>query len=409
MNDKLFYVDISRNLSISYQDFFHDLSSDEDYNSICESPDIYILLRSLAHSIINDQALTIIDRLDSNQPSNIIDKQFFSSNDRSIDVRSKLDSINRDLLNLRNWSLSLYSSGTTGSPKKITHDITTISKGLKVSDKHRNDVWGLAYNPSHIAGVQVFLQAFLNGNTIIRLFNLDNKQVSETMSENKVTHISATPTFYRLMLPSLNDPHQSMIRVTAGGEKLNQELRDQLATTFSNAKLTNVYASTELGSLLASENETFCINKKDNGKIKIDDGQLYVNSKELASIHSSTSIENWYATGDLVEIISKNPTTFKFIGRTGDLVNVGGYNVNLSSIEDSLLEIENVIDARVFAQKSSLIGNLICADVVVQNETIETGEITEYLNKKHHDHEIPRIIKFVDKIEHTRTGKKART
>lgn len=52
-----------------------------------------------------------------------------------------------------------------------------------------------------MAGLQVFFQAFANKNALINVFNKNRVEVYELLSEYHVTHISATPTFYRLLLP----------------------------------------------------------------------------------------------------------------------------------------------------------------------------------------------------------------
>ena len=65
----------------------------------------------------------------------------------------------------------------------------------------RDRVWAYAYNPTHMGGLQVFFQAFENQNTLVNVFNMQRYEVYEKMAGHRITHISATPTFYRLLLP----------------------------------------------------------------------------------------------------------------------------------------------------------------------------------------------------------------
>ena len=98
------------------------------------------------------------------------------------------------------FALTLFTSGTTGRPKQVTHSLEGLTRMLKVSASHEPNVWGLAYNPTHIAGVQVILQAFFNGNPLVNLFQASREEIVRALVEHKVTHLSATPSFYRLLL-----------------------------------------------------------------------------------------------------------------------------------------------------------------------------------------------------------------
>ena len=70
-----------------------------------------------------------------------------------------LDALANAVRNSRS-KIDLFTSGTTGKPRKISHTVQSLSRSVRVSDAHSDDVWGFAYHPSHIAGLQVFFQAF---------------------------------------------------------------------------------------------------------------------------------------------------------------------------------------------------------------------------------------------------------
>ena len=70
-----------------------------------------------------------------------------------------------------------------------------------------------------MAGLQVFFQAFENQNTLVNVFSLARNEVYSLIEKYSVTHISATPTFYRLLLP-FEKEYSSVQRITFwGGEK----------------------------------------------------------------------------------------------------------------------------------------------------------------------------------------------
>ena len=53
--------------------------------------------------------------------------------------------------------INLFTSGTTGRPTLVRHSLASLTRGVKISATHGDDRWAFAYNPTHVAGVQVFL------------------------------------------------------------------------------------------------------------------------------------------------------------------------------------------------------------------------------------------------------------
>ena len=58
--------------------------------------------------------------------------------------------------------LIMFTSGTTGEPKKIIHKIDSFLRSVKTGSENTNKVWGLCFSITHMAGLQVFFQAFFN-------------------------------------------------------------------------------------------------------------------------------------------------------------------------------------------------------------------------------------------------------
>ena len=86
----------------------------------------------------------------------------------------------------------------------------------------------------------------------------------------------------------------------------------------------------------------------------------------------------------------------------------GGYNVNPNEVEQALQEIDGIRAARVFAKKNSILGNIVCAEVVPSGGGADEASIRASLSKRLQPFKIPRIIKFVDALKFTKTGKLSR-
>ena len=304
--------------------------------------------------------------------------------------------------------ITIFTSGTTGQPKEVKHSIKSLSRAVKKDDKFKDNVWGFAYNPTHMAGLQVFFQAFCNENTLINIFNKERQYIFNCIREFNITHISATPTFYRLLLP-YEESYGSVRRITLGGEKSGENLYKSIKQIFPNAKITNVYASTEAGTLFASQGDNFKIPDAIRDKFKVVEDELFIHKSLLGKSASFKLDGEYYASGDLIEWIDKKEGLFRFKSRKNELINVGGYKVNPTEVEEVLRGINGIIDAHVFGKSNSVLGNVLCADIVREDKfSLIEMEIRNELKDKLQDFKIPRRIKFVKSLSVTRTGQMSR-
>ncbi len=323
--------------------------------------------------------------------------------------------------------LTLYTSGSTGLPKAVSHVLTTLSRGVRVGERHAGDIWGFAYNPTHMAGLQVFLQALFNLNPLVNLFRLPPATILGLTREYGITHISATPTFYRLLLPS-DTVCPSVRAVTFGGERTDAALMDRLRPLFPNARFRNVYASTEAGTLFSAEGDLFAIPRELELQIQICEGRLHLHRTLLGEFGASggarvpasgLSLEGtmarqqprpaeageWYDTGDVVEVVSQVPLRFRIVGRDRDWINVGGNKVNPAEVEAALLEHPTVREARVFGRDNALLGKVLCAEVVPAGQPVGEPELRQFLAARLQAFKIPRLIRSVPGLRVTRSGK----
>jgi acyl-coenzyme A synthetase/AMP-(fatty) acid ligase len=320
----------------------------------------------------------------------------------AVKLKSKEDLINR--VEISKSIITIFTSGTTGLPQRVTHTIKSLTRMVRTGDKHLNKTWALAYNPSHIAGVQVILQALLNGNAIVNIYNNSTQQSDLLLDKYQVTHISATPTFYR-MLVSSDKVQITVERCTLGGEKSDKIILNKVEKKFPMAKLNNIYASTEFGSILVSKNDAFSIPEEIKLLVKIKNNQLIIHSSLIAD--NEFTSDEWYPTGDIVEFIDEKDKFFRITGRISEIINIGGYNVNPIEIEESILSLNYIESVRVYGRDNSVMGKILCADIKSDIQ-IKVPEIRKTLASKLQPFKIPRIIKQVGDISLTRTGKTKR-
>lgn len=408
-----FFKDLKEGVCVSWNVLINDINSLSSYNPYCKTESYYEVFKHIIASMILGKEIILLDSdFSESELKNFTGYNEYEQFTEPIYKENiiRLSSKEQLIENLKNihdaWKVTLFTSGTTGVPKKVSHSFSSITRYVKMSERNMNSVWGFAYNPTHMAGLQVFFQALLNGNSIVKLFELSKQDIYNEIKTNKITNISATPTFYRLLLPC-DKVFTSVTRITSGGEKFNENTIYKLKEVFPNAKITNVYASTEAGSLFASKNDVFTIKSEDEAFVRVVNGELLIHKSLLGE--SELEVEKWYNTGDLIEVLSDNPLEFRFLSRKSDMINVGGYKVNPLEVEEAIHSLSGVRNVRVFSKTNSVLGNIICCEVVADNDKLNELAIREFLQSKIQEFKIPRIIRFVDKLSTTRTGKIKRT
>lgn len=402
----------------TYKDLIDQLSLAREYNKYIyvKENNPFVIFKKIILSMMYGLEIEIIDgdlsdreivELGLEKKSLLSSKSIYNP----IKLKEYNDLIEQIYSNKNRFRISIYTSGTTGRPKKVTHTFESITRNVKIDDKFKSNVWGFAYNPTHMAGLQVLFQAFFNRCKIVYLFGDKKEQLIEYLDKYKITNISATATYYRNVLPQLyGNKFESVKYITFGGEQCDKKVINKLSEIFPSCKFRNIYASTEAGSLFNSDGEVFRIKEELKPYIRINSSnELLINEKLLGISDNLKLTDGWYNTNDLVEML--NDGSFRFISRKSEIINVGGYKVNPLEVEDVLRELPDIKDAYVYARDNSVTGKLIAVDVIKESDLEEKKlkiKIKEYANLKLQPWKIPRIIKFVDNIEETRTGKRKR-
>ena len=195
--------------------------------------------------------------------------------------------------------------------------------------------------------------------------------------------------------------------VSLGGETSNRALHARLREIFPHAKLHNIYASTEAGTLLEADGEEFALPAHLEGKVNLRENRLHVHRSLLGHFAGNTATpeDEWYDTGDAVEIVSENPLRFRFAARLREWINVGGNKVNPHEVEEVLREHPAVRDARVFGRPNAVLGQLLCAEVIASEPPPSEVELRQFATGRLQPFKIPRMVRFVSRLSSTRTGK----
>lgn len=400
---------IDNDKSYSYDDLLQSLNMSSEYCPLYKTSDIYSYFVNLIKALAANKPLVLLDS-DLN-PAEIDGVDEHLVNVKEEIAKKSYKSMGEIVEDIQNSTseITIFTSGTTGQPKKVLHTVATLTRSVRTGERYVGQIWAYAYNPTHMAGLQVFFQAFENLNTLVNVFNKQRSEVYELINKHNITHISATPTFYRLLLP-FEKEYKNVVRVTLGGEKSDTHLYENIKKIFPEAKINNVYASTEAGSLFAAKGDCFQIPEKIRDKFEVVDDELLIHKSLLGKSDSFKFEGDYYHSGDLIEWVDKESGLFRFKSRKNELINVGGYKVNPGEVENILLSIDGVKQVLVYGKANSILGNVLCADIQLEDGVALTDvEIKKALRSQLQDFKIPRRIKFVEQMSLTRTGKLKRS
>ena len=393
----------------TYDDLVASINQSGTYYPYYQTKDLYAFFVNLTKAIVTNSPVVLIDADSSqadmpyldfelvNKPKDV-DKCSFVSMDELLKAFEQSTS-----------TISIFTSGTTGQPKCVTHTLATLARAVRKGENYDKHVWAYAYNPTHMAGLQVFFQALENKSTLVDVFAQPRDVVYEKIERYGITHISATPTFYRMLMP-FEKEYPSVKRVTLGGEKSDKQLHEQICKIFPNAKVNNVYASTEAGSLFATKGDCFQLPVGIRDKFRVDEDELLIHKSLLGQSDSFSYVGDFYRSGDLIEWVNEADGLFRFKSRKNELINVGGYKVNPGEVEEAINAIDGVQQSLVYGRANSILGNIVVAEVVLVEGSELTGlDIRRALADKLQDFKIPRKVQIVENLSMTRTGKLKRS
>lgn len=305
-------------------------------------------------------------------------------------------------------------SGTSGPPKLVEHSWDSVLASARLAEQWHGLGWLLAYDATRWAGIQVWVQTLLTGGTLVVPASRDPDVVARTLVAENVAVLPATPTLLRRLLTSADRGLLSQAapaRITLGGEAADGPLLDQAKEAFPAAKITQVYATTELGEVfrVADGRPGFpaaWLGKSLPGGVRLStrrDGELLVQlSRDTAEV----------GTGDLVE---RRGDRYEFTGRRSDVIVVGGAKVYPKRVEETLRRVPGITEARVYGLPSALTGELVAAEIVLGEPLPATtnpdhvrSAALAVCRESLEPHSVPRVLDIVKRITTTAAGKTSR-
>ncbi len=279
-----------------------------------------------------------------------------------------------DFLKKENSGLILFSSGSTGEPKGILHDLRFLIEKYKKTGKTLKTISFLLFD--HIGGFNTMMYSLSNGNMIVTLKDRSPEEICKAIEKYKVELLPTSPTFINLLILSgVYERYDlsSLKIISYGTEPMPELTLKKLHDIFPDIKLKQTYGLSEVGILSTKSLNSDSLWIKlggDDFKVKIVDDILYIKSQTSMIGYLNAPFpfdeDGWFNTNDKVE---QNGTGYiKILGRKSELIVIGGEKVYPSEIENVLISMDGINDASVFSQPNSITGKAIVAVVSVDKE-----------------------------------------
>ena len=291
----------------------------------------------------------------------------------------------RELVGRGNPGLILFSSGTTGEPKAALHDLSYLMEKFKKPGKRLSTVTFLLFD--HIGGFNTMMHSLSSGSMIVTLKDRSPEEVCKLIEKYKIELLPTSPTFINMILLSRAYERfdlSSLKIISYGTEPMPESTLIKLHEILPDIKLKQTYGLSEVGIMATKSESSESLYMKLGGpgfETKIVDDILYIRAKSAMmgylNAPSPFDDEGWFNTKDKVIVKGEY---IKILGRTTDLINVGGEKVYPNEVESVLLSADGVKDVFVYGKDNPITGKVVVAEVYVDDEN-KNREYIKYLRR----------------------------
>jgi len=332
-------------------------------------------------------------------------------------------------------ALLLLTSGTTGKPKAIRETLPHCwAKMQFFADAFLptpEDVHLVFLPMGHVFGLRLALIALLSGGRLVLADRFSPEETLRLVTDEGVTVLPGMPTHLRLVIdrlePSRHDV-SSLRWVVSAAATLPRPLAEQ-AYECLGVEILFVYGCSEGFTTLTTDREeilagsvgrtvfvgppgtapagTLAIFDLDGRRLPVGQiGEIVFGARQPVRYWGDPDVatDGWYHTGDLGRIDDEGRLYLE--GRLKELLNRGGLKVSPGEIETVLTRHPAVADAAIVATPDPVLGEAICACVVVAGSVPPSlSEVRSFLGETLARHKLPDELCLMERIPRTNIGK----
>lgn len=321
----------------------------------------------------------------------------------------------------------LYTTGTTGKSKGVVISHRTIvadAENLIAGQGFSHDLTFVVHGPlNHIGSLSKIYPVILLGGTLHILDGLRNadtffdafREPGKYATFFVPANIRFLLTFDARRFAALAD---RLDFVESGGAPLSHADMLQLCDILPRTRLYNTYASTETGIIATyNYNDGRCLagclgRPMPHSRVMITpDGKI--------ACQGDTLMSGYIGDPELTATVLRDDTVYMsdygrideegmlhILGRESDVINVGGYKVAPTEVEDVAMSIEGVRDCICISADHRIMGKAVKL-LVMMNEGVPFDKrmIARYIAARLEPYKVPQLYEQVDAIARTYNGK----
>lgn len=324
-----------------------------------------------------------------------------------------------DGVDARRARIIIYTSGSSGEPKRIHKTLAQIDAELNVLEQTWGDLAGDAMFVSSVSQQHIYgllfavLWPLCFGRLIYRRRLVDATAIQQlcasTDAHARFIWVSS-PALLRRMSPAINWSvmKDKVVEIFSSGAALPDSAVAELSEKYGRSAL-EAYGSSETGGIAIRRREPrssvawrpFAPIQCREGA----DGRLEIRSPYLPD-------DGWYTTDDLA--LFDQYGGFELLGRSDQLVKIEGKRVSLQKVTAALCALDEIQDTRVIvlaSESRDLLGAVVVLTRSGLDEIYNTGKgaFVSQLRRKLHTTldalSIPRKWRFVELIPMNEQGK----
>ena len=408
------YEDLQKNIILYFQKLKEIKSGSKvilcsDYSF--ESITIFLVLSELRCNIC---PITSIQKDELDEKLKMFNGNYIIDSNQNYNLKKLENSLIDDLDN--NSSITLFSSGTTGNPKMMTQNLSSIFESHLVPRNQKKLKILIFLLFDHIGGLNTLISSIKKGMCLAISDSRNPDDIIKFISKAKINILPTTPTFINMLLLSeefASEKFDSVKLITYGTEQMSHGTLKRINELLPSTRLLQTFGTSETGIVKTnSKSSNSLYFKIIDSEFKVVDNELYLKTKTQIKKYeglSSDSFTNdgWFKTGDIVDMDSDG--YIKVISRKNNIINVGGLKVFPTEIEKIIYELDFVIEATVYGKPNAIVGNIVCLKVIIDKEIDQIyakKQIKLFCKTKLEKYKIPQKIIITSEIKATKRFKK---
>ena len=322
----------------------------------------------------------------------------------------------------------LYTTGTTGRSKGVMISHRTIladAENLIDGQGFSHDLAFVVNGPlNHIGSLSKIYPVIMLGGTIILVDGLkDINKFFEAFNFPAAKMATfLVPASIRMLIQLSSEKLKALAEkmefIETGAAAISQSDMQKLCSLLPHTRLYNTYASTETGIICTyNYNDGKCIAGCLGKPMK--HSRVTISDKGKIICHGETLMSGYVDDPEMTASILRDGAVFTsdvgridecgmlhLIGREGDVINVGGFKVSPTEVEDAALSFSDVKDCVCIAVDHIITGKALKLLVVMkEGKVLNRKELSLFLKSKLETYKVPLQYSEIDKVERTFNGK----